>query len=53
MDIDFYPIKNEWIAKELTFFGATNTNKNGVTLKHDIRLKAFNFANLAEKFIGE
>ncbi len=51
IDIDFYPIKDEWLAKELTFFGAATASKNGITSKQDIRLKTFNFTNLAEKFL--
>lgn len=53
IDLDFYPIKEEWVAKELTFFGATTANKKGVNSKQDVKLKTFNFANLAEKFLGE
>ncbi len=53
IDIDFYPIKDDWVAKELTFFGATTANKNGIISKQDVRLKTFNFANLAEKFLAE
>jgi len=53
IDIDFYPVKDEWIAKELALFGPTTASKNGITSKQEIRLKTFNFANLAEKLLAE
>lgn len=53
IDVNFYPLKDDWVAKDLTFFGATTASKNDITSKQNIRLKTFNFANLAEKLLAE
>lgn len=47
IDIDFYPINNQWIAKQFTFFGASSANRKGVTVEKEIRLKYFDFSEIA------
>ena len=53
MDIDFYPKGNDWLSKEVTFFGATSKNSKGLTLKMEISLKEFNFGTIAQSFLSQ
>ena len=50
MDVDFYPQGDDWLSKEVTFFGATSKNNKGLTLKLEVSLKEFNFNTVSESF---
>lgn len=53
LDIDFYPVGDDWLSKEATLFGQNSSDKKGVTRNMQVSLRNFNYGAVADKVEGE
>jgi hypothetical protein len=48
MDIDFHPVGEDWVSKNVTFFGPTTATSKGKTFKIKASLKEFDFNKILD-----